>query len=1315
MTEPGLRHAGLDLVAELFQQRGIGTLALAKFATILGRAGQVGSSRPLPSHAALLQFDDQQAWVPAPSEDHSLTPGGDEFVGAPFFLHGGRDLVLPTIRLFRLDAGRQAADKAPVEYLGLSDWLYDAVALWRFEPIRGDGAPRTFIDHLAEGGAAADELNALAGIMFYALFGAQRPSIVAGLRLPACPMWLRPAGEGAFARHASRALVITARLDGDAAKAAIPSTNLRAAGYRATPAAARDWGLDPVHTPEGNDIRLTNRLGVGAVVRDRKLLWLNEAPPPLSASTSRLPFIGFNDPRRLLMAANMQCNAMALPHEERPRVALAAGAEDPPGVNLRIAFLAWQGWNHEDAWVLSTSAAERLGATEETVQTIAIRAIELVPELVQVGQEVKRGELLARRFMSPVLLSSNLEYLAKLPDLDERAQIQPELEDAARVSGTVTAIEEWDIARHSGFPNDWEVPEPVAGAYRAVYRVHLQRQLPLAVGDKLANRHGHKGVVGAIVPDDEMPRWRGEPLEALIDPISVLNRSNWGQVYEALAGATVAEGASSDISAVSGAEVLAEAQQLGADVRGRWEIESPASAGWMTRATRAVAGVQFVLRMPHHARDKISGDPLPKSETKTEMRRRSQRLGEMEHWALWAHGLGQTTGAAAPRLTKAAARLRRLLASAGFSLETTDSAIVIRRLALDQEPIADMKPFSLLKDASPSEEESEASASNESKSLSSLARLYDLLDAVTPETPTIFLLEPQGAQPQPAPETDAPAHFSPPFEAGTEGVSEPRTSLRWLPILPACDRPPQRQFDGSVEPHELTANLRRIARALLSRARCRQRRDALTAKIAGIEGDDAEADGRRELAKALEKTEQEIEALQKDLDYAVRRLMSDARAAAVGKSATGPFSSKLSFLRRGVLGRRLPRSGRATVTPGGSLHLGLDEIGLPMALVHALLGPKLPADEKELAAAVAGRTVWLKRDPVLHRWGLLPVRVRPVLGDTIRLPASLLGPLGADFDGDTTAVFADLPGASSPDGCAPPLLALHPVLKEPMFKPGKQYQYGLYLLARDRARGDSLREALTEAQGPPWPDTADIKQALQEWTRQAVAAGPQGRWWAIIEEHALSALADRPDMDFGLGGVDDLAKLDVVVCGAAKNLYDGAKAREMMAKYLDGRSLDVYHRDEASGDPIADVMVAAKTSIGQFGGALRRLLYSAEKLRPDDIQKAQCLTEQVTQKALSVKAGKPPLKYADFERQLRLLLKRRELKENEEQDLLSLLSEIGMSLKPVWRDLNDLMSSAPKAWLEWLRKPHELAEIVAREGAIELPLDDLRMGCWIES
>jgi hypothetical protein len=948
-------------------------------------------------------------------------------------------------------------------------------------------------------------------------------------------------------------------------------------------------------------------------------------------------------------------------------------------VNLRVGYLAWQGSNHEDAWVLSESAAARLGTTERVVTTAAIRAVELAPEvLVKVGDRVERGQPLLRRYVSPALLVAAVETLAVLPDLDEKVELSAEVDDAAPVCGKVVEIEEWDLVNGGGYPEDWSVPEPTRGAYRTVLRFHVERDLPLEVGDKLANRHGHKGVVGAILPDADMPRWRGEPLEALIDPISVLNRSNWGQVHEALVGVAVPPGQSRDVSGVTAEVVAEEAQRIGADRQGRWSVVLPGADRQGPNEVRAVAGVQFVMRMPHHARDRISGNPVP-PRLLGAIRRRPQRLGEMEHWALWAHG-GGTLAEKGAALSPAAARLARMLATAGFELKTEGDEIVVRRLALGEPPPPGWQAFALTRAAdkpaktkkrkkTPPSDETEAPAADpepaeETRSLLSPAELFDALDAVAADVPTALIFDPPLLLPRSATAEQA------------DDQPEPE-QLRWLPVLPACDRPDRRLFDGYQEPHELTLALRRVVRLLRARQRTTKPEDV-------------------------------------DLCYCVRRLRSDAYAAAVGRSATGQFSGKHALLRRGVLGRRLPHSARATVSPGGPLGLALDEIGIPPLLAHVLFGPKLPTDEGELARAVDGRRVWLKRDPVLHRYGLLPVRVRVVAGHTIRLPASLLGPMGADFDGDTVAVFAELPGApADPDSCSPPALARHPVLGTSMFEPGKQYRHGLHLLSQDAGRATRLQEDLATTGAPPWPGGPGVavKKAFQLWV-EAVSGRADGVWWAILERHALAAIADHPGLGFGLAGVDDLAKSDAVACGAAKDLYAGA-GRQVIADLLLGKSLEVYQFGKGSGDLIADVMVAAKSTIGLFGGASRRLVYSAQILRPEDVQKAQTLTEQVTQTALSIKAGKPPLRFADFERQLRQLLVG---KEGTEQQFEALLNEIGNREKfePLWKHLRGLMPQQPLPWLQWLRKTHELEQLVPPGDELRLPLSDLRLRCWLD-
>src|SRR5262249_47413213 len=102
----------------------------------------------------------------------------------------------------------------------------------------------------------------------------------------------------------------------------------------------------------------------------------------------------------------------------------------------------------------------------------------------------------------------------------------------------------------------------------------------------------------------------------------------------------------------------------------------------------AVAGIQFVMRLPHHACDKISGSPIRGAGTKADLHSRAQRFGEMEHWASWAHGLGARGPCQADDLALApeVERLQRLLGMAGLALKKEASELPVRRLPLEGEP-----------------------------------------------------------------------------------------------------------------------------------------------------------------------------------------------------------------------------------------------------------------------------------------------------------------------------------------------------------------------------------------------------------------------------------------------------------------------------------------------------------------------------------------------------------------------------------------------------------------------------------------------------
>jgi hypothetical protein len=403
------------------------------------------------------------------------------------------------------------------------------------------------------------------------------------------------------------------------------------------------------------------------------------------------------------------------------------------------------------------------------------------------------------------------------------------------------------------------------------------------------------------------------------------------------------------------------------------------------------------------------------------------------------------------------------------------------------------------------------------------------------------------------------------------------------------------------------------------------------------------------------------------------------------------------------------------------MELGLDEVGLPVALAQAVFRDnQIHTDDDLLRTCGLERPwVWVKRDPVLHRWGLLWMRARVVPGNAVRLPAAVLGPMGGDCDGDTVAVFRSIPGEEESATPVPPSgMAWDDVLRRPVFMPGRQYLYGLHLLQQDRDRQERLDGDLRAAGAPPWPAGPSAKQALTEWSGHA-ARHPmtRGEWLSTVERHALLALSQDPGMGLGLVPAKNLKRLGPVQAEAAKQelFAGGGPASETLAAYA-GRSLAVFESPPADStaepveDTIATVMAPAAAVKGRFGNVPRRLLYAAGQVDADFVRAVQGLSEQANQRVLSVKAGSRPLNYRKFEKHiLKPMLGGREPNYIAlPRDLRELLGSSEM--QAVCQRIVAGIAPNPPAWTRWLLRPTDLSEQLEKSGGcLELPVDDPRV------
>jgi len=306
--------------------------------------------------------------------------------------------------------------------------------------------------------------------------------------------------------------------------------------------------------------------------------------------------------------------------------------------------------------------------------------------------------------------------------------------------------------------------------------------------------------------------------------------------------------------------------------------------------------------------------------------------------------------------------------------------------------------------------------------------------------------------------------------------------------------------------------------------------------------------------------------------------------------------------------------------------------------------------------------------------------------------------MGADFDRRyDRRVLPPLPGTAGDvgSGRGPSALAWDELLQRAMFVPGKQYLFGLHRLMKGPERLQALQQELARRGGlRHGPPLRKQKAALEAWVaRHWWACIPKVGGGAIVERHALDALAPDPGMGLGLYSAEELGgpRRRPLRCRQGGTVC-GRKNRAVCTPILRGESLESYRRRakqvHSPADPIGEVMLAAKVAVGRFGGVLRRLLFSAAQADSGGCpRRPGAHRGRRHKKVLSVKAGETSLcpsrsmmsRYGGCWGGEALLLPEEPA---ELRELLEGAGELGL-----WRTLQAAVSKPVPAWLEWLRKP----------------------------
>jgi DNA-directed RNA polymerase subunit beta len=379
------------------------------------------------------------------------------------------------------------------------------------------------------------------------------------------------------------------------------------------------------------------------------------------------------------------------------------GGELALGANLLVAFMPWEGFNFEDAIVISErlvrddvlssihiheyeidARSTKLG-DEEITRDIPNRSEESLANLdergvVRIGAEVGSGDLLVGK----VTPKGETELTAEEKLI--RAIFKEKAREVRDTSLKVPHGEGGKVIGVKTFARD--AGDDLPPGVNELVRVYVAKKRKIAEGDKLAGRHGNKGVIAKIVPEEDMPFLEdGRPVDVVLNPLGVPSRMNIGQILETHLGWAAAHGIFPEGGSVSsrapinapdprcvatpifdGAtegdvdDALVEWSQTGFDGNVSMTIDESAPRG--SRCSGKVAlfdgksgepfaqevtvGFLYIMKLLHLVDDKIHARSTGPYSLVTQQplggkaQFGGQRFGEMEVWALEAYGSAYT-------------------------------------------------------------------------------------------------------------------------------------------------------------------------------------------------------------------------------------------------------------------------------------------------------------------------------------------------------------------------------------------------------------------------------------------------------------------------------------------------------------------------------------------------------------------------------------------------------------------------------------------------------------------------------------------------
>ncbi len=336
------------------------------------------------------------------------------------------------------------------------------------------------------------------------------------------------------------------------------------------------------------------------------------------------------------------------------------------GQNVLCAYMSWGGGNYEDAIIISEKLVKSDTYTSIHIEkyTIEVRDTKLGPEIitrdipnvgeealanldeqgiVRLGAEVNAGDILVGK-ISP---KGEAELSAEEKLL--RAIFGEKAKDVKDTSLRIPHGERGKIVEIKMFSKD-NGDELPAGVYQMV-EVSVAQLRKISVGDKLAGRHGNKGVIAKILPEADMPFLAdGTPIDIILNPLGVISRMNLGQLMETHLGwAAKALGyrvASPVFESVDLSEIQDELQKANLPTNGKAQLYDGRTGELFDQKT--TVGQNYILKLIHLVDDKMHARSTGPYSMVTQQplggkaQFGGQRFGEMEVWALEGYGAAHT-------------------------------------------------------------------------------------------------------------------------------------------------------------------------------------------------------------------------------------------------------------------------------------------------------------------------------------------------------------------------------------------------------------------------------------------------------------------------------------------------------------------------------------------------------------------------------------------------------------------------------------------------------------------------------------------------